>query len=326
MKLSVVMAVNNGAPYLQQAVASILAQTYSNFEFIIIDDGSTDRTWDIISSITDYRVKPFRLSANVGTPRALNTAVQLAEGDWIAVQDADDISLPDRLAVQSSYILARPELIAVGSKIACIGDEDGTTPERLQRVESNLNYGSSGEELFYNRYFVCPLCHGTAMYSKAHFMKAGGYEPAYRITHDYDLWLKLFQLGRIEKINRVLYQYRVHAASLSHRNGAATYTEKLLCCFHRISQYEFSRHPGLIHIIVFANDTLARWMESSIIPNCRVFVRSYFENAAKAEYALELWRSGEIDGIVLLKTDDRNALTVFFQRNGMMMNRNLFRL
>jgi len=323
MNISVVMAVYNGQAYLEQAVDSILAQTYGDFEFVIVDDGSTDRTWEMLSAITDSRVKAFRLPSNLGTPDALNTAVNLAKGDWIAVQDADDISLSERLAAQAAYIKEHPELIAVGSRIACIGEGD-VGPERLRRVEANLNYGLSREQLYNNRYFVCALCHGTALYSKAHFMNAGGYDPAYRITHDYDLWLKLFQLGPIEKVDRVLYRYRVHSDSLSHNNGMATYTEKLICCIRRICQYEYKRRYGPVNLIVFANSTLSRVMEEAVIPNCPVRVHSYFENSAHAEYAWELFDKGGVDGIVLLPAADRNALNEYFEGKGMSMNKTLF--
>lgn len=325
MKISVVMAVYNGADYLEQSVNSILAQTYGNFEFIIVDDGSADRTWDILSGITDSRVRKYRLPANCGTPLALNIAVEEAEGEWIAVQDADDISLPDRLAVQVGYIREHPELIAVGSRISCIG-ESGIDEARLRRVESNLNYGLSRDELRRNRYFVCPLCHGTALYSRTRFFRAGGYDSMYRITHDYDLWLKLFQLGQIEKIDRVLYRYRVHSASLSHHDGMATYTEKLICSIRRMRQFEYGHRPDPIRVIVFANKGLGQMMASNVVPYCPVQVHSYFENQLYADYAWSLFHRGVVDGIMVLQNPDRNALVHDFQNKGMILNRHLFQL
>ncbi|MEF3307186.1 glycosyltransferase family 2 protein [Paenibacillus sp. GYB003] len=325
MKISVVMAVYNGAAYLERSVNSILAQTYGNFEFIIVDDGSTDRTWDILSRFSDSRIRTCRLPANCGTPTALNIAVEEAETEWIAVQDADDISVPERLAVQAEYIRNNPELIAVGAKISCFGEDD-IDPKRLRRAESNLNYGLSREELYRNRYFVCAMCHGTAMYSRTRFFKAGGYDPEYRITHDYDLWLKMFQLGPIEKIDRVLYRYRVHSGSLSHHDGMATYIEKLICCIRRIRQFEYGRRSGPIDLIVFANKGICRIMANDVIPHCPARVRAYFEDETQAEYAWELFKGGKADGIALLQSPHRNALNGFFLRKGMVMNKNLFLL
>lgn len=326
MKLSVVMAVYNGASYVEQAINSILGQTYGHFEFIIVDDGSTDDTWSRLTAITDHRVKPYRLPSNRGTPYALNRAVLASRGDWIAVQDADDISLPDRLAVQTDYIREHPGLAAVGSLIACIGEE-GTDPARLRRIEANLNYAADdGEELFANRYLVCPLCHGSAVYSKAQFISVGGYETAYPITHDYDLWLKLFRLGTIEKINRVLYNYRVHPASLSHRNATDTYAQKLLCSLRRLCEYEYGGIPGLVRLIVFGSETLCRLVRKRVVPQCRVTVHSYFSQASYADSALNLWNSGEADGIVLLKSEYRSDLVDYFLSGGMTMNGSLFRL
>ncbi|TMV53009.1 glycosyltransferase [Paenibacillus mesophilus] len=325
MKISVVMAVYNGAAYLQEAVDSILAQTYDNFEFIIVDDGSTDGTWDILSNITDSRVRICRLPENCGTPLALNIAVEEAEGEWIAVQDADDISVPERLAVQAGYMQSHPELIAVGSKISCVG-EPHIDPKRLRSAESNLNYGLNREELFKNRYFVCALCHGTSLYSRSRFFRAGGYDSGYRITHDYDFWLKMFQLGPIEKIDRVLYRYRVHSDSLSHHDGMATYIEKLKCCIRRLRQFEYSSHSDPINLIVFANRGLCHIMANEVVPHCPVRVHAYFDNETHAEYALGLVNNGVVDGIALLQTANRKALAGFFQRKGMVLNNNLFLL
>jgi glycosyltransferase involved in cell wall biosynthesis len=325
MKISVVMAVYNGADYLEQSVNSILAQTYGNFEFIIVDDGSTDGTWEILSGITDTRIRKYRLPANCGTPIALNIAVEEAEGEWIAIQDADDISLPDRLTVQADYIRKHPELIVVGSRISCIG-ESGIDPARLRRVESNLNYGLSRDELYRNRYFVCALCHGTALYSRARFFRAGGYDSVYRITHDYDLWLKLFQLGPIEKIDRVLYRYRVHSGSLSHHDGMATYTEKLSCSIRRLRQFEYGHRTGPIRVIVFANKGLIQMMANNVVPHCPVQVRSYYENQLHADTAWSLFNRGEVDGIILLQNPDRKALADYFQNKGMVINQHLFQL
>ncbi|MDF2663522.1 MAG: glycosyl transferase family 2 [Paenibacillus sp.] len=328
MKISVVMAVYNGELYLEQAVESVLSQTYDHFELIVVDDGSTDRTPEIISRMKDTRIRKFRMPANGGAARALNYAIGKAHGDWIAVHDADDESLPERLAVQTEYILERPELVAIGSRIACIG-ETGVEPTQLRRAETNLNYGRDSEHIYLNRYLVCPICHGTALFSKAKFLEAGGYDPGYRITYDYDLWLRLFQLGPIGKADEVLYRYRIHSSSLSRRNGMDTYMEKLRCCIRRLRQFEYahlSRNPRLI---VFADWMISRNAVRQVIPHCPVRIYSYFDtsrNGTYAEKAMELFMRGKIDGILLLQTKQRKELARYFQNQGMILNRNLFLL
>jgi glycosyltransferase involved in cell wall biosynthesis len=320
------MAVYNGDLYLEQAINSVLAQTYDNFELIIVDDGSTDRTPEILSRIADYRVKIFRMPTNGGAAKALNFAVEKAQGDWIAVHDADDMSMPERLAVQAGYIQERPELAAVGSRIVCIGGKD-VDPAQLRRAETNLNYGRDGEQIFRNRYLVCPICHGTALFSKAKFLEAGGYDPDYRIAYDYDLWLRLLQIGPIEKTSEVLYRYRIHSSSLSRRNGMDTYMEKLRCCIRRLRQFEYSHLSGDPRLIVFADWMISRNVVKTVIPHCPVRIYSHFDtsrNDTYAEKAMELFMRRRIDGIFLLQTKQRKDLARYFQDQGMTLNKNLF--
>lgn len=328
MRISVVMAVYNGELYLKEAVESVLSQTYDQFELIIVDDGSTDRTPQILGRMNDPRLRKFRMPVNGGAARALNYAIGKAHGDWIAVHDADDVSLPERLAVQAGYIRERPELVAVGSRISCIG-ESVVDPAQLRRAETNLNYGRDIEHIYRNRYLVCPICHGTALFSKAKFLEAGGYDPDYRITYDYDLWLRLFQLGPIGKTDEVLYRYRIHSSSLSRRNGMDTYMEKLLCCIRRLRQFEYSHLSGVPRLIVFADWMISRNVAIQVIPHCPVRIYSYFDisrNGTYAEKANELFMRGRIDGILLLQTKHRKELAGFFQNQGMKLNQNLFSL
>ncbi|TMV50000.1 glycosyltransferase family 2 protein [Paenibacillus mesophilus] len=328
MKISVVMAVYNGERYLEQAVNSVLAQTYDNFELIVVDDGSTDRTPEILGTIADSRVKKIRRTANHGAAKILNFAVGKADGDWIAIHDADDISMPERLSVQADYIRKRPELVAVGSRIACIGG-NGVDPVQLRRAETNLNFGTGGEQLYRNRYLVCPMCHGSSLFSKEAFLKAGGYDPTYRIAYDYDLWLRLFQIGPIEKVEQVLYQYRIHSDSLSRRNGARTYMEKLRCCIRRLREFEYSHLAMEPRFAVFANRKLTRDIARKVFPHCPVRIHYYFDsskNAKHPEQAAALLNEGRIDGILLLQKQERSELTRFFLEQGLTLNRNLFSL
>ncbi|RKN75907.1 glycosyltransferase family 2 protein [Paenibacillus ginsengarvi] len=328
MKISVVMAVYNGELYVQQAIDSVLAQTYDNFELIVIDDGSTDRTPKILDRLKDKRIIKYRLPTNRGAANALNFAIKKARGDWIAVHDADDVSMPERLAVQAGYVLQNPELVAVGSKITCIGEND-VDPNQLRRTETNLNYGNDSELLYRNRYLVCPICHGTALFSKAKFLEAGGYDTSFRITYDYDLWLRLFQHGPIGKIDEVLYKYRIHSSSLSRRNGMATYMEKLRCCIMRLRQFEYSHLASDPRLIVFADRMISRNAVRHVLPHCPVQIYSHFDNSSNGSYpekAVKLYKRGRIDGVMLFQIKQRKELSTFFQNKGMILNKNLFLL
>ncbi|MEF3302321.1 glycosyltransferase family 2 protein [Paenibacillus sp. GYB003] len=324
MKVSVVMAVYNGERYVKQSIDSVLAQSYRDFELIVVNDGSTDRTMDIVGRMSDPRLKVVSLPRNGGAASALNTAVRHSSGDWIAIHDADDVSLPERLAVQAEYARTRPQLSAVGAQIACFG-EAGVSPQRLRETEKALNL--SGPTLFRDRYSICPLCHGTALISKAKFWQAGGYDTGYTITYDYDLWLKLFRLGPIEKIDRVLYRYRLRPDSLSH-NGIHTYVERLRCCVRRLCEFDLPRRAGVPDVVVLGEEKHCRTMRAAVAPYCPIRVRLYCHSriGAMKEKLVSMATSGEISGILQLGHGMRKELTLYFEQRGLVRNRQFFNL
>ncbi|WP_408010794.1 glycosyltransferase family 2 protein [Pseudalkalibacillus sp. A8] len=132
MQISVVMAVYNGKLYVQQAIDSILQQTYRDFEFIIVNDGSTDKTIEILNDIQDPRVRLIHLPQNGGAASALNMGIQNAKGKWIAIQDADDLSCPTRLEDQISYVEEHLGIAAVGTLKKCISGKTEVPERRLR--------------------------------------------------------------------------------------------------------------------------------------------------------------------------------------------------
>ena len=109
-KISVIMSVYNGMPYLEEAARSILHQTYKNFEFIIVDDASKDKSWQFVRNLKDKRIKVIRNKKNLGLAASLNLALRLAQSDFIARMDADDISLSKRLETQLAFMLKNPKI------------------------------------------------------------------------------------------------------------------------------------------------------------------------------------------------------------------------
>ncbi|MDF2669028.1 MAG: glycosyl transferase family 2 [Paenibacillus sp.] len=325
MRISVVMAVYNGEQYVEQSIRSILKQTYTDFELIVVDDGSSDQTWTILEQLSDSRIRRFRLSQNGGAAKALNLAVQYATGEWIAIHDADDLSHPERLSIQVEYVRCNPKLVAVGTQIACFGDRN-IPPARLYKVERALNQPE--KKLYSDRYSICPLCHGTALISKTKFLQAGGYDPLYKVTYDYDLWLKLFQLGPIGKVSRALYRYRIHTHSLSQKNGNTTYIEKLLCCVRRLAQFDLPQRAKPPRLIILGNEKLCRLMMKSVVSHCPVQIHSYIHNRIEthADSICQLTRQGEIDGIIQLHHKERKSMTQHLLQKGLVLNRNLFNL
>lgn len=206
-QISVIMSVYNGEKYLCEAIESILNQTFYDFEFIIIDDGSSDKTAKIINSYNDSRIKFFSQS-NHGLVYSLNFAINLAEGVYVARMDADDISLPTRLEKQYLFMKENPDCVALGVN-AMIIDKDGvelfTTTYQSFNESNTLNIRDNN-----------PLIHGSVVLEKSSLEKAGGYNS--RIKHfieDDLLWLDLFKLGRICVLEEVLYKYRIVPSSIS---------------------------------------------------------------------------------------------------------------
>lgn len=206
--ISVVMSVYNGQKYLRESIDSILNQTYKNFEFIIINDGSKD---DSLDMLLEYQTKDNRISIvnqnNIGLTRSLNRGVKLAVSEYIARQDADDISLPTRFEKQLNYMVNHPEVAVIGC-LADVFSVDG-----VLRTSRDHKYSQKGikQHLASKNLFM----HGSAMIRKSHLAKVGFYHEFFRHSQDYDLWLRLSQYFDIDILPEHLYQYRVTAEAIS---------------------------------------------------------------------------------------------------------------
>src|SRR5437868_2907435 len=135
------MTVYNSEEYLREAIESILGQTFTDFEFIIIDDGSTDRSADIVNSYSDTRIRFLSNSSNLGLVASLNEGIERARGEYIARMDCDDVSLPERLAKQVTFMDSRPELAASGTWAKEIDEEGNVIGNRCITVGEQLVYG-----------------------------------------------------------------------------------------------------------------------------------------------------------------------------------------
>ena len=206
-RVSVVMSVYNGERFLRQAVDSILAQTFTDFEFVVVDDGSTDGTAEILKGYTDPRLRMIR-QENIGLIGSLNRAVDIASGEYIARMDADDISLPRRLEQQLEWLESKPGIAVLGTQAAEI-DEAGDT---LRRHYYPVGSDAIAKALLRG---ATALCHGTVMFRRACFEKVGGYRRPFEHAEDYDLWLRMIESYDIENLPRVLYLKRLTLDSVS---------------------------------------------------------------------------------------------------------------
>lgn len=218
--VSVVLPVYNGARYLREAIESILQQTYSNFELIIINDGSKDDSQKIIDSYSDNRIRAFEQS-NIGLAASLNKGIGLAKGRWIARQDQDDISFPERLEKQVNFMNAHPGYAMVGTAAQIWVDE--AQSDRFHRhpcADSELRAGL----IFYN-YFV----HSSVLMDRVALVDIGLYttDRNRQPPEDYELWSRIARQYPIANLPDVLLAYREVGSSMS-RDGKNPFSEKLV--------------------------------------------------------------------------------------------------
>ena len=223
-KISVVMPVYNGEKYIEEAIDSILNQTFSDFEFIIIDDGSTDKTESIIKSYNDKRIKYIKNEKNLGVARSLNKGLDIAQGEYIARMDADDISLPKRFKKQLRYMSKHKDIAVCGSAIELFGGE------KVKKV-----YTVTGtENMKINMLFGSCLYHPTVM-MRASIVKKDGYryDEEYDKVEDFELWTRIIYRYKINNVKNVLLRYRKHENQVT-QNYTTAHKEvlsKVMCNF-----------------------------------------------------------------------------------------------
>lgn len=211
--VSVVMPVYNGEQYLREAIDSILTQTYRNFELIIIDDGSTDRSAAIIEEYRqiDDRVLVQKHSKNQGVVSSLNRGIRLARGDYLARMDADDISFPDRLYEQCRFLDAHNDIGIVGTSAIIIN-------ERNKKIGFypvyNDDFGIRWTLLFYP-----PFIHPTVMIRRKILLENDlFYSNSYEYIEDYELWTRLLLFTKGANLEKPLFYYRINPESVTSKN------------------------------------------------------------------------------------------------------------
>ena len=220
--ISVVMPVYNGERYLRDAVASILQQTFRDFEFIAVNDGSKDRSKAILDDIAsvDPRLRVVS-QANTGIVGALNHGLAIAKGEFVARMDADDFSQPERFAQQITFLRQNPNCVCVGtafnymdSRSALIKWNPRETDHTV--LEKQLLTGDGGS-----------LIHPTIMLRRSAVVRAGGYRSEAQWVEDLDLYLRLAQIGQLANLPDVLLNYRYHTESVNFTRNEGRHLRKL---------------------------------------------------------------------------------------------------
>lgn len=210
-QVTVVMTVYNTEKYIGQAVASILGQSFKNFELLVVDDASTDRSMEIVLSFGDPRIRLIRNSANKGVAYSRKRALAEARGAYIAVLDADDVACEDRLRLQVEFLEGHPEIGLLGSAFDII-DADGNVERSCSVPVDPL--ANSWKLLFGNH-----ICHSTVMFRRQVGLGLGGYDGKVFAGEDFDLWVRFAAYSRIAQLDRSLVRWRRYKQSLYQTEG-----------------------------------------------------------------------------------------------------------
>lgn len=205
-KVSILMPVYNAEKYLIEAVDSILNQTFKDWELIIINDGSTDRSRELLSQIADNRVIIVDNETNLGLIDTLNKGINLSKGEYIARMDADDISTPERIEKQVQFMDSHPHHIMCGTN-ALVIDNSGKVIGKIRNLTDN-------QFLQINLLFSNPFIHPSMMI-RSDILKNNSYDKQYKHIEDYELWCRIALLGEVANLQDDLLLYRWHDSNIS---------------------------------------------------------------------------------------------------------------
>lgn len=229
--VSVVMSAYNAEKFIARSIESILNQSLTDFEFIIINDGSSDKTGEIINlyAARDSRIKPIH-RANKGLTQSLNEGVSLSTSRYIARMDADDISHYSRLELEYNFLESHRDYVLVGTDYSEINTYN-TTLRTVRRPNDN-------DSIRLLMHVSSPFAHGSVMYTKDAFNEAGGYTLASGSAEDYDLWSRLIDTGKVYILPKTLFSWRI-----SDSNITTVKSREVAYDAARVRRYINSVHP-----------------------------------------------------------------------------------
>ena len=250
-ELSVVMSVYNGQEHLQESISSILNQSFSDFEFIIVNDGSTDDTQQIIEQFAarDIRIRSVN-QKNAGLTISLNRGVNMARGRYIARQDADDVSFPRRFEKQMFFLKTHPEVVLCGTWFL----EDNEGKGQMIRI-----YPLEDTKIRKSLKYVNHFCHPSVIFLKEAFVRAGGYDENFLIAQDFECWIRLAKEGKVANLSEVLVKRRIgfsQTASWKHRGRKFDIALKVISkhfgSWREIDGFKFCRYylPLLVYGVI----------------------------------------------------------------------------
>jgi glycosyltransferase involved in cell wall biosynthesis len=283
--VTVLMPVYNGAAFLREAIGSILGQTATGFELLVVNDGSTDDTSAILRATRDSRLRVIDNGANLGLITSLNRGLDAASGEFVARMDADDIALPRRLERQAAFLRSSPGTGLCGTWFRTIGEGRSTV----------VRPPAGPEDMAAKLFYESPLAHPTVMFRRALFAEHGlRYSPDFAHAEDYDLWTRAAEVTALANLPEVLLQYRQHAEQVSSAKAAKQdetvqkiLLRQLFKVYPQASEAECAAHVAIVRNRLSAEDGLAvgdveSWLRKLIRANdsaAKPFPREAFRRA-----------------------------------------------
>jgi glycosyltransferase involved in cell wall biosynthesis len=216
--VTVLMTVYNAERFIGEALESIVNQTYKNLEIIVVDDGSSDKSYQIAKTyqVKDKRIKLLRLKENSGPSLASNVGIEKATGKFIARMDADDIALPDRIAKQVTYLLDNPDVVLLGGQCILIDDRG--------RIVGEKDFPVTHREIYQSLFNINPIQHPSCIINRELLPKEHVYYRNHSfLAHDLELVFELAQYGELANLKETVLFYRQYPNSLSLRNPKKTF-------------------------------------------------------------------------------------------------------
>lgn len=309
--VSIVMPAYNAEKYLREAIESILSQTYDDFEFIIINDGSTDKTKEIIFSYSDPRIVYIENERNSGICVTLNKGLDASRGKYIARMDSDDIAMPQRLETQVSYMDANPNIGASGSDIEVFGD--GITPHVFTQLHTPEECSAG---LLFNSCFAHPSVIIRKNILDQYNLR---YKDEFRGLEDYELWWQISRHSDINNIAQPLLRYRHHKAQVTQN-----VTERVRNAFFKFTKCRFDdlsiaiTNSELDLLNAYSTGLFSSFNDNSIIDYIglsRKVIEQYPLQTNKALNALKLTLAKSITFILLNSGNIRGKRQKYYNKS-----------
>jgi glycosyltransferase involved in cell wall biosynthesis len=285
--VTVLMPIYNGSEFLGEAIESILNQTYSDFEFLIIDDGSTDQSIDLIKTYDDPRIRLIMNKKNIGQSATLNKGLDLARGEYIARMDQDDISIPERIKKQLKFMENNSDVDVCGSWLQLFGKYNGINqlPIDSEKIKVNLLTNQN-------------LAHPTVMIRKSTLVKYDfNYNPNYSIAQDYDLWIRMSEYCTFFNIPEPLVKYRMHENqnSIIAADRSIIESNRSLNCLMKRMGIQLNDHELILHKKIFRGVDIESLIMGEVFRylmhlRSRNFRKKIFEPIVFNEFLRIKWR------------------------------------